>query len=95
MRRVRRVRRGGDDEGINVWATSAPSQGVTVQTVEAQMVAGNSINHLVDGAEVAEVVEFLCSPRSRAINCDALAAGTERRRGFTTEESAGDRSHIS
>ena len=37
--------------------------------------AGNSIRHLVDAAEVADVVVFLCSPRSRAINGDAIAAG--------------------
>ena len=43
--------------------------------IEAQMAAGNSINHLVDAAEVADVVAFLCSPRSRAINGDAIAAG--------------------
>jgi enoyl-[acyl-carrier-protein] reductase (NADH) len=39
------------------------------------MAAGNSINHLVDASEVADVVAFLCSPRSRAINGDAIAAG--------------------
>jgi enoyl-[acyl-carrier-protein] reductase (NADH) len=39
------------------------------------MAAGNSIQHLVDAEEVAFVVAFLCSPRSRAINGDAIAAG--------------------
>ena len=33
------------------------------------------IGHLVDAAEVADVVVFLCSPRSRAIQGDAIAAG--------------------
>jgi NAD(P)-dependent dehydrogenase (short-subunit alcohol dehydrogenase family) len=56
-------------------AERASSQGVTEQTVEAQMAGGNSINHLVDASEVADVVVFLCSPRSRAINGDAIAAG--------------------
>jgi NAD(P)-dependent dehydrogenase (short-subunit alcohol dehydrogenase family) len=53
----------------------AAAQGVAEATVLAQMAAGNSINHLVDAAEVADVVVFLCSPRSRAINGDAIAAG--------------------
>ena len=39
------------------------------------MAAGNSIRHLVDASEVADVVAFLCSPRSRAINGDAIAVG--------------------
>jgi NAD(P)-dependent dehydrogenase (short-subunit alcohol dehydrogenase family) len=37
--------------------------------------AENSIRHLVDAAEVAHVVAFLCSPKSRAINGDAIAVG--------------------
>jgi len=53
----------------------AAAQGVAPQAVEAQMAAGNSTNHLVDAGEVADVVAFLCSPRSRAINGDAIAAG--------------------
>ena len=42
---------------------------------EREMAEGNSIRHLVDAAEVADVVAFLCSPRSRAINGDAIAVG--------------------
>jgi NAD(P)-dependent dehydrogenase (short-subunit alcohol dehydrogenase family) len=53
----------------------ASAQGVPPQAVEAQMAAGNSIHHLVDASEVADVVVFLCSPRSRAINGDVIAAG--------------------
>ncbi len=53
----------------------ARAQGLTDEAVEARMVAGNSIHHLVDAAEVADVVAFLCSPRSRAINGDVIAAG--------------------
>jgi len=56
-------------------AARAAAQGVSAQAVEAQMAAGNSIHHLVDADEVADVVVFLCSPRSRAINGDAIAAG--------------------
>jgi len=56
-------------------ASRAAAQGVPPQAVEAQMAAGNSINHLVDASEVANVVAFLCSPKSRAINGDAIAVG--------------------
>jgi NAD(P)-dependent dehydrogenase (short-subunit alcohol dehydrogenase family) len=56
-------------------AARAAAQGVPPQTVEERMAAGNSIRHLVDADEVAWVVAFLCSPRSRAINGDAIAVG--------------------
>jgi NAD(P)-dependent dehydrogenase (short-subunit alcohol dehydrogenase family) len=56
-------------------AARAAAQGLSTQDVEAQMAALNSIRHLVDADEVACVVAFLCSPKSRAINGDAIAAG--------------------
>jgi NAD(P)-dependent dehydrogenase (short-subunit alcohol dehydrogenase family) len=56
-------------------AARAAEQGVTLAEVEAQMAAGNSIQHIVDASEVAHVVVFLCSPKSRAINGDVIAAG--------------------
>jgi NAD(P)-dependent dehydrogenase (short-subunit alcohol dehydrogenase family) len=56
-------------------AARAAAQGVPAQAVEDAMAAGNSIRHLVDTVEVAQVVVFLCSPRSRAINGDAIAVG--------------------
>lgn len=56
-------------------AARATAQGVSQEDVEAQMAAGNSIQHVVDASEVAAVVAFLCSPRSRAINGDAIAVG--------------------
>ena len=56
-------------------AARAQSQGITVLEAEAKMAATNSIKHLVDAQEVAHVVAFLCSPKSRAINGDAIAAG--------------------
>ena len=56
-------------------AARAQAQGVPPQAVEAQMAAGNSIQHLVDASEVADVVAFLCSPRSGAVNGDVIAAG--------------------
>lgn len=56
-------------------AARADALRIPPQAVEAQMAAGNSIHHLVDADEVATVVVFLCSPRSRAINGDAIAVG--------------------
>jgi NAD(P)-dependent dehydrogenase (short-subunit alcohol dehydrogenase family) len=63
-------------------AARAAAQGVAPQAVEEQMAAGNSIRHLVDAREVADVVAFLCSPRSRAINGDVIAAGGGAPRGI-------------
>ena len=56
-------------------AHRATQRGVPAAQVEAEMNAGNSIRHLVTAEEVADVVLFLCSPRSRAINGDSIAAG--------------------
>ncbi|MEO8543410.1 MAG: SDR family oxidoreductase [Burkholderiaceae bacterium] len=59
----------------HVLAERAAADGISEREVEARMAAGNSIRHLVDASEVADVVVFLCSPRARAINGDAIAAG--------------------
>ena len=56
-------------------AARAAAQGLSEQAVYEQMAAGNSIGHLVDADEVADVVVFLCSPRSRAINGESIAVG--------------------
>jgi NAD(P)-dependent dehydrogenase (short-subunit alcohol dehydrogenase family) len=53
----------------------ARAQGTTVEAVERSLASGNSIRRLVDAADVANVVAFLASPRSIAINGDAIAAG--------------------
>ncbi len=53
----------------------AQAQGTTEQAIERQMADGNSIRHLVDAAEVAHLVVFLCSPKSVAINGESIAAG--------------------
>jgi len=60
----------------------ALSQGVSEAAIEKQMAEANSIRHLVDAAEVAHVVVFLCSPKSVAINGDAVAAGGGAPRGI-------------
>jgi NAD(P)-dependent dehydrogenase (short-subunit alcohol dehydrogenase family) len=56
-------------------AANAAAQGASEELVEQQMAAGNSIRHVVDASEVADVVAFLCSPRSKAINGDVIAVG--------------------
>lgn len=56
-------------------AKRATERGMTPQEVEAEIGARNTTGRLVDAAEVADVVAFLCSPRSRAINGDAIAVG--------------------
>src|SRR3984957_7648966 len=53
----------------------ARAQGITEAQAEATMAAGNSIRRIVTAAEVADVVAFLASPRSVAINGAAIAAG--------------------
>lgn len=50
-------------------------QGQTEEDILARMAGANSIRHLVDASEVASVVVFLASPKSIAINGDAIAAG--------------------
>ena len=53
----------------------AQAQNTSEAAIERQMAEGNSIRHFVDAAEVANVVVFLCSPKSVAIHGDAIAAG--------------------
>jgi NAD(P)-dependent dehydrogenase (short-subunit alcohol dehydrogenase family) len=53
----------------------AEAQKIDAHAVEQRMAEVNSIHHLVSAAEVAHVVAFLCSPKSIAINGDAIAAG--------------------
>ena len=53
----------------------AEAEGVDAHEIEKRMAAGNSIRHLVDAAEVANVVAFLASPKSVAINGESIAAG--------------------
>ncbi|MBO0728775.1 MAG: SDR family oxidoreductase [Acidimicrobiaceae bacterium] len=50
------------------------ARGISEEEAERSL-AANSIRHLVDADEVASVVAFLASPRSRAINGDAVICG--------------------
>ncbi|HSW06612.1 SDR family NAD(P)-dependent oxidoreductase [Aquabacterium sp.] len=56
-------------------AQRANAQDVAPEIIDAQMASGNSIQQWVDASDVAQVVAFLCSPKSRAINGDAIAVG--------------------
>jgi NAD(P)-dependent dehydrogenase (short-subunit alcohol dehydrogenase family) len=53
----------------------AEASGVEPADIEAGFAAGISIGRMVTSAEVAAVVTFLASPRSVAINGDAIAVG--------------------
>ena len=53
----------------------AAASGRTEAEAEATLAAGISIGRIITAAEVADVVAFLASPRSVAINGDAIAAG--------------------
>ena len=53
----------------------AAARGVSAADAERAMAAGVSIRRLVTAAEIGDVVAFLASPRSVAINGDAIAAG--------------------
>ncbi|MBD3847188.1 SDR family oxidoreductase [Bosea sp. SSUT16] len=59
------------------WLVGARAQvsGKSEAEVEAGMTANVTIGRLVDAAEVADIVAFLASPRSVAINGDAIACG--------------------
>lgn len=56
-------------------AKRARAQGVTPEEAEAATARGISIGRVVTAEEVADVVTFLASPRSVAINGDAVVAG--------------------
>ena len=56
-------------------AAMAAAQDITEDEATAALTAGTTIGRLVTAAEVADVVTFLCSPRSVAVNGDAVAVG--------------------
>lgn len=56
-------------------AAKAAAGGKSVSEVEAGMAGNITIGRLVDATEIADIVAFLASPRSVAINGDAVAAG--------------------
>ena len=56
-------------------ADQASRQGVSPEDVERRMAEGNSVRRMIDAREIAYIVAFLASPKARAINGDAIAAG--------------------
>jgi NAD(P)-dependent dehydrogenase (short-subunit alcohol dehydrogenase family) len=56
-------------------ARSAAQRGMTEAEIEKEMESANLLGRLVDASEIADIVTFLASPRSAAINGDAIAAG--------------------
>ena len=58
-----------------VMRRQAEALGITPEEVEKRWAGTNLIRRMVTADEVADVVAFLASPRSAAINGDAIAAG--------------------
>jgi NAD(P)-dependent dehydrogenase (short-subunit alcohol dehydrogenase family) len=56
-------------------AHHAQRRNVDASLIRAEFDAGNSTGCMVTAEEVADVVAFLASPKSRAINGDAIAVG--------------------
>jgi len=56
-------------------AARAAAAGVAEAEIEARFAANVSVGRIIDAAEVADIVAFLASPRSVAINGDAIACG--------------------
>jgi NAD(P)-dependent dehydrogenase (short-subunit alcohol dehydrogenase family) len=56
-------------------AVRAAAAGVSETEIEQRMTSSVLIGRMVDAAEVADIVAFLASPRSVAINGDAIACG--------------------
>ena len=56
-------------------AAMARARGTTPVEVETVLAKATSIGRMITAEEVADVIAFLASPRSVAINGDAIAAG--------------------
>lgn len=56
-------------------ADRAAAAGTSVEEQETAMAGANSLRRVIDAKDIADVVAFLASPRSVAINGDAIAAG--------------------
>ena len=58
-----------------VVAMRAETAGLAPEEIERRMSEGNSVKRMIDATEIAHIVTFLASPKSIAINGDAIAAG--------------------
>jgi NAD(P)-dependent dehydrogenase (short-subunit alcohol dehydrogenase family) len=59
--------------GVIAWR--AKTEGVTEEAIEKKMASGNTIRQFVDVNQIANVVAFLASPKSIAINGDSIGVG--------------------
>ena len=59
----------------DTFARQAKAQGVGVDEIEKRMASRNLIGRLITAEEIGNVVVFLASPKSIAINGDAIATG--------------------
>jgi NAD(P)-dependent dehydrogenase (short-subunit alcohol dehydrogenase family) len=62
------------EKTADVIAARAARQGISVEEAEQRMV-NNLVGRWIDASDIANVVTFLASPKSVAINGDAIAAG--------------------
>lgn len=63
------------EKTAGIVAARAAAAGVAPDRIEEQMAALNSVRRFISAEEVAYVVTFLASPKSVAINGDAIAVG--------------------
>ena len=64
------------EHGINVTVVHPGATRTERTTPEAEeRLAGNTVKRVIDAADVANVVAFLCSPKAVAITGDVIAAG--------------------
>jgi NAD(P)-dependent dehydrogenase (short-subunit alcohol dehydrogenase family) len=63
------------EKTVGVIERRAAAQGATVAEIGKQMDALNLVGKLITAEEIADIVAFLASPKSIAINGDAIAAG--------------------
>lgn len=63
------------EKTASVVAARAAATGLEAEEIERRMAANITIGRIVEAAEVADIVAFLASPRSVAINGDAIACG--------------------
>jgi NAD(P)-dependent dehydrogenase (short-subunit alcohol dehydrogenase family) len=70
------------EKTAGVVARQAEARGISAEEVERGMASANSIRRILDASDVANVVAFLASPKSVAINGDVIAAGGGVGRGI-------------
>jgi len=63
------------EKSAGVFERAAAAQKLSIQEIEKQMGSKNTLGRIVDAEEVADVIAFLCSPRSVSINGDSIAVG--------------------